>query len=520
MDVVLYIVAAAILLLLIVFAVKLRGQTEQADGEHRQNVAARAAAAGRPPVAEERGAGMPRRRRGIRGMEHRHAQREDSDQEDLNVNEDPEEAELHFQAAGKVGAKKQRKMEEKQARRAQREAEQEEREERRRAQELREEERRKEEEMERQLEQRREEDEQRAKEEQERREEEEYLRLKESFVIEEQGVTEELTEQESNSLLHDFIQYVKDSKVVLLEDLASHFGLRTQDAISRLQDLMADGSLTGVIDDRGKFIFITPEELSAVANFIRQRGRVSISELAQASNSLINLTPEQFLNIFVVFPGHKYISTIKKEFYGIAGFPSVIGSISGTQIPIKAPSVTEGAKYYFNKKSFHSINVQIICDANHLITNVEAKWPGSVHKSRIFRESPLFNRFEEGQFDGLLLGDGGYPCLPFLMTPYPKPENEAQTGFNAAHSETQATVEETIGILKARFQCLRGLRVSPERACDIIVACAVLHNLAMMRGEGFPTPASSECGEDDPFHAVEDDPDGTLVRNSISQEFL
>lgn len=45
---------------------------------------------------------------------------------------------------------------------------------------------------------------------------------------------------------------------------------------------------TGVIDDRGKFIYITPEELVAVANFIRQRGRVSIAELAQASNSLIS----------------------------------------------------------------------------------------------------------------------------------------------------------------------------------------------------------------------------------------
>lgn len=48
----------------------------------------------------------------------------------------------------------------------------------------------------------------------------------------------------------------------------------------------------GVIDDRGKFIFITPEELDSVARFIRQRGRVSITELAQASNSLINLVPE------------------------------------------------------------------------------------------------------------------------------------------------------------------------------------------------------------------------------------
>lgn len=82
------------------------------------------------------------------------------------------------------------------------------------------------------------------------------------------------------------------TKVIQLEDLASHLGLRTQDAINRIQDLMADGTLTGVIDDRGKFIYITAEEMAAVAQYIKQRGRVSIAELAQASNSLINLQPD------------------------------------------------------------------------------------------------------------------------------------------------------------------------------------------------------------------------------------
>lgn len=41
-----------------------------------------------------------------------------------------------------------------------------------------------------------EEEERRAKEEQERKEEEEYQRLKASFIVEEQGEAEELTEQE------------------------------------------------------------------------------------------------------------------------------------------------------------------------------------------------------------------------------------------------------------------------------------------------------------------------------------
>ncbi len=31
------------------------------------------------------------------------------------------------------------------------------------------------------------------------------------------------------------------------------------------------------------------------------------------------------------------------------------------------------------------------------ITNVEAKWPGSVHDSRIFRESHLCTLFERGK---------------------------------------------------------------------------------------------------------------------------
>jgi hypothetical protein len=45
----------------------------------------------------------------------------------------------------------------------------------------------------------------------------------------------------------------------------------------------------GVVDDRGKFIYISSEELEAVAKFIKQRGRVSIAELAESSNQLINL---------------------------------------------------------------------------------------------------------------------------------------------------------------------------------------------------------------------------------------
>lgn len=58
-----------------------------------------------------------------------------------------------------------------------------------------------------------------------------------------------------------------------------------------MKTLQSEGRLSGVIDDRGKFICITPAEYESVSKFIKQRGRVSISELASSMNSLIRLKP-------------------------------------------------------------------------------------------------------------------------------------------------------------------------------------------------------------------------------------
>ena len=55
---------------------------------------------------------------------------------------------------------------------------------------------------------------------------------------------------------------------------------------------------------------------------------------------------------------------------------------------------------------------QLVCDNNMVFTDVLAGWPGSVHDSRVLRNSELFhtavNKFPG---DTHLLGDGGYPLL-------------------------------------------------------------------------------------------------------------
>ena len=53
----------------------------------------------------------------------------------------------------------------------------------------------------------------------------------------------------------------------------------------------------------------------------------------------------------------------------------------------------------------------------------------------------------------------------------------------------RVAVEQTIGILKKRFPCLGGrVRLTPEKTCKLIMACAVLHNLAIIQKDSIDPP--------------------------------
>lgn len=120
----------------------------------------------------------------------------------------------------------------------------------------------------------------------------EFEKWKGDFSIEEEGTMSSEAQEETHGLLYDFVEYVKKQKCVPLEDLAAEFKLRTQDCINRILELENLGRLSGVMDDRGKYIYISPEEMKAVADYIRRKGRVSIAHLASQSNQFIDLTPK------------------------------------------------------------------------------------------------------------------------------------------------------------------------------------------------------------------------------------
>uniref|UniRef100_A0A9J8BH65 Putative nuclease HARBI1 n=1 Tax=Cyprinus carpio carpio TaxID=630221 RepID=A0A9J8BH65_CYPCA len=161
----------------------------------------------------------------------------------------------------------------------------------------------------------------------------------------------------------------------------------------------------------------------------------------------------QMTNRYIKFPytvGEQ--ANIKRQFAAMSGFPNVIGAIDCTHIAIRAPYVDEFI--YVNRKHVHSINVQIICDANLTLRNVVARWPGSTHDSFILAHSSVGNRLRAGAIrDGWLLGDSGYPLRRWLLTPFSNPQSAEEVRFNDTHTRARSVVERAIG-LKCRWRCL------------------------------------------------------------------
>jgi len=121
---------------------------------------------------------------------------------------------------------------------------------------------------------------------------EEYDQWKDMFSVDDAGEEGEAAVEEEG-LLERFIVYMKEQKVTVLEEIAAEFKLRVQDVIERVNALERMGHITGVIDDRGKFIYITTSEMEAVAKYVQRKGRVRISALAMESNKLIDLQPKK-----------------------------------------------------------------------------------------------------------------------------------------------------------------------------------------------------------------------------------
>ena len=133
----------------------------------------------------------------------------------------------------------------------------------------------------------------------------------------------------------------------------------------------------------------------------------------------------------------------------------------------------------------------------------------------------VYNAFEEGTINGIILGDSGYPCRRWLMTPYPNPQGAAQERYNVAHKATRVGVEQAFGLLKRRFHILHGeVRLATGIVPQLVAACAVLHNMAIDLGQPEPPDNLPEERQPEGVPYAGPDASGAAYRAHITQTFF
>eukprot|EP00949_MAST-11_sp_MAST-11-sp1_P002770 g2770.t1 len=131
------------------------------------------------------------------------------------------------------------------------------------------------------------------KEAEERAAEAEFDKWKDMFETEAAGSATADSQREAEDMLPRFIARIKQKKVVVLEDLAADFSLDAQEVLDRVTTLDEAGLITGVLDDRGKYIYLTEDELESMASHVENVGRISVKDLAVQSRDFVDLTEKR-----------------------------------------------------------------------------------------------------------------------------------------------------------------------------------------------------------------------------------
>ena len=149
------------------------------------------------------------------------------------------------------------------------------------------------------------------KEEKKKKEDEEYDQWKDFIKVGEEG--EEGIDFNKEEVINQFLDYIKIRKVVSLEDLSGTFKLNPNKIVEKLNQYEKEGRIMGIIDDRGKYIYITEKEMGLIEKMLTNRGRISKADLIKECNRLIRFEPTEQDKIKIAEEQEKTLKELEDE---------------------------------------------------------------------------------------------------------------------------------------------------------------------------------------------------------------
>ncbi|ONK76969.1 uncharacterized protein A4U43_C02F1770 [Asparagus officinalis] len=191
------------------------------------------------------------------------------------------------------------------------------------------------------------------------------------------------------------------------------------------------------------------------------------------------------------------LEAIKSKFQKIRGLPNCCGVIDTTHIMMCLPTMEQGSKVWLDHAKNHSMVLQAIVDPDMRFRDIVTGWPGSMDDDLVLRNSGFFQlcsknsrlngkkmHISEGsEIREYIIGDGAFPLLPWLITPFSGKEGvtESMMEFNRRHCATRMVAQRAMARMKEMWRIVQGEMWRPDkhRLPRIILVCCLLHNIVI-----------------------------------------
>lgn len=212
-------------------------------------------------------------------------------------------------------------------------------------------------------------------------------------------------------------------------------------------------------------------------------------------------------NQYMPLPSENMWLEIAQRYEELWNMPNCIGSLDGKHIRIKAPPKSGSA--FFNYKSYHSIVLMAIADADSLFTAISVGDFGRNSDGAVFKNSELGKLLEANKlnipsarnlpgdigssFPMFFVADEAFALKKEIMKPYPQRTlDNPKRIFNYRLSRARKSVECAFGMLWSKFRVFdKPIACNINKTDDIIKAACILHNFIRKHDGIYSTADSS-----------------------------
>lgn len=93
-----------------------------------------------------------------------------------------------------------------------------------------------------------------------------------------------LSSPKRSQSVQEWIDEMKDRRTVLTTEIATSFELHEGKVVQRIQELIKERRVTGVMEGKGRFIFIDEDQLHSITESLIKRGVLSLTDVAAVCN--------------------------------------------------------------------------------------------------------------------------------------------------------------------------------------------------------------------------------------------